>query len=372
MKGRRTYAYIQMNNLRANLAEIRRRAEPAKICAMIKADAYGHGVVEIAKVLQEEKVEYLAVALLEEALELKDAGIATPILVLGTASIEDAEIIVSREITQSIYDLEIARALSRAAVAQGTTALVHIKVDTGMSRQGILAEESFAFASVLKTLPGIAVEGIYSHFSEADNPDTGFATLQMRRFGEAIEGLKKAGIEPKYRHIANSGAVLTMPFTGLDMVRPGILLYGLSPSGAIKVPAGFKPVMKLCTHIANIREIGPGESVSYGRTFTARRNTKVALLPIGYADGYMRILSNRAEVLVQGKRAPVLGRICMDYSMVDVTDIPEARVGDEVIIFGSEELPVGELSLMASTIDYEITCGISRRVPRIPVQEATP
>ncbi|TXT49550.1 MAG: alanine racemase [Spirochaetes bacterium] len=235
MTGRRTYAYIQMDNLRANLAEIRHRAEPAKICAMIKADAYGHGAVPIAEVLQAEKVEYLAVALLEEALELKDAGISTPILVLGTASVEDAEIIVSRGITQSIYDLEIARALSKAASALNTTALVHIKIDTGMSRQGILAEEAFAFASVLKTLPGIAVEGIYSHFSEADNPDTGFATLQMRRFGEAIEGLKRAGIEPKYRHIANSGAILTMPFTGLDMVRPGILLYGLSPSGAIKV-----------------------------------------------------------------------------------------------------------------------------------------
>lgn len=371
MTGRQTYAYIHMQNLKANLAEIRRRAEPAKICAMIKADAYGHGAVEIARTLQGEGVEYLAVALLEEALELKDAGIATPILVLGTAAPEDAEIIVGRGITQTIYSLDIARALSQAAMALGRKALVHLEVDTGMNRQGIKAEETQAFAQELSALPGLVVEGIYSHFSEADNPDTGFATLQMRRFRESLESLRRAGIEPKYRHISNSGAILTMPFTGLDMVRPGILLYGLSPSGAIKVPAGFKPVMRLCTRIANIRDIGPGESVSYGRTFTARRDTRVALLPIGYADGYMRILSNRAEVLVRGKRAPVLGRICMDYSMVDVTDIPEAQVGDEAIVFGSEDLPVGELSLMASTIDYEITCGISRRVPRIPVQEET-
>lgn len=367
MQGRKTWAYIQLDNLKANYREIARRTAPAKVCAMVKADAYGHGAVAVAACLEKEGVGYLAVALLEEALELKRAGIGTPILILGTASVEDAEIIVEHGLTQSIYTPEIAHALSKAALRLGKKAIVHIKIDTGMNRQGISVDGAEDYARLLSSLQGLVVEGAYSHFSEADNPDTSFARLQMDLFQTAIESLRRGSIEPPLRHIANSGAILSMPDSFLDMVRPGIILYGLSTGSSISAPEGFAPVMKLCSRIASLRLIQPGESVSYGRTFTAAKPTLVALLPIGYADGYPRILSNRASVLVKGIRAPILGRICMDYCMVDVTHIPHVAVSDEVILFGTQELPLGEISSLASTIDYEITCGVSARVPRICV-----
>jgi alanine racemase len=365
MQGRKTWALIQLENLKANYRNIAALAAPAKVCAMVKADAYGHGAIEVARCLEKESVGYLAVALLEEALELKMAGIKTPILILGTASSDDAEIIVEHGFTQSIYTAEIADALSKAAIRLGKKAIVHVKIDTGMNRQGIAYDEAEIYAHLLSSLPGLVVEGAYSHFSEADNPDTSFAGQQMARFQDALEGLKRGSIVPALRHIANSGAILSMPDTFLDMVRPGIILYGLSTGPAVSAPQGFVPVMKVCSKIASIRLIQSGDAVSYGRTFIATKPTRVALLPIGYADGYPRILSNRAEVLVRGIRAPILGRICMDYCMIDVTHIPQASVSDEAVLFGTPDLPVGEIANLASTIDYEITCGISARVPRI-------
>jgi len=332
---------------------------------MIKADAYGHGAVGIAKALVKEHIDYLAVALLEEAVELREAGINAPILVLGTADGDNADLIVRYRLTQSIYTVEIAGALSAAALRQGTKAVVHVKIDTGMNRQGVTKDKAEDYARALSGLEGLHVEGGYSHFSEADNPDTSFSKVQFARFRDALEAMARHGIVPEIAHIANSAAILHMPESSLDMVRPGILLYGLSPGGRSSLPDGFHPVMRLCSTIANIRVIEAGESVSYGRTFTATRRTRVALLPIGYADGYPRIVSNRAEALVRSRRAPLLGRICMDQCMIDVTDIPEAEVGDEAVLFGAPDLPLSELSALAQTIDYEITCGISGRVPRV-------
>ncbi|MCX7027682.1 MAG: alanine racemase [Spirochaetes bacterium] len=365
MKGRSTWALVDLGKLIGNYREIRRLSPGARICAIVKADAYGHGAIAVARALEKAKVDFLAVAFIEEALDLRKEGIGTPILVLGTTDPENAEIVVAKGISQTVYTEELARALSEAAVRLGKRAKIHVKIDTGMHRQGIGYEEARRFAGVLAGLKGLSLEGAYSHFTESDSPDKSFSLLQIRRFEEALEAMRAAGTPPEIAHIANSAAILDLPEARFDMVRPGIILYGLSPGGEMTLPEGLKPVMSLRSRIANLRIVPRGDGLSYGRIFTAARDTRVGLLQLGYADGYWRTFSNRAKVLVGGKRVSVLGRVCMDQTLIDLTDIPGAGIGDEVILFGTPELPVGELSRIADTIDYEITCGISQRVPRI-------
>ncbi|HCX96577.1 MAG TPA: alanine racemase [Spirochaetaceae bacterium] len=261
------------------------------------------------------------------------------------------------------------RILASAAKSLGKRAKAHIKIDTGMNRQGLSWTKARAFAGLLSDYPEIAVEGIYSHFADADNPDPSFTRLQLGRFNEALAAFAEAGIVPKYRHIANSAALLFHPETRLDMVRPGILLYGLSPAPGIAMPEGFAPAMTLTTSIVHVREVPAGESISYGRTFSTERRSRIGVLPIGYADGYPRALSNRASVLVRGMRSPVVGRVCMDMTMIDLTGIPGARAGDEVIVFGGRDLPVSEISGLLGTIDYEVACMVSKRVPRVHFDE---
>ena len=365
MINRKAAAYIHAANLANNLSAIRRLAGGAKICAVIKADAYGHGATAVSQMLEKEGVDYLAVALLEEALELRSAGIASPLLVLGTTDPSNADIIVSQNITQTVFTTELAAALSASAKRLGRVGKIHLKIDTGMHRQGISPDDAEAFSRKLAAMEGLAVEGAYSHFAEADNLDRSFTLRQLAEFQRALGGMRAGGIVPSLRHIANSAALLRVPEARMDMVRPGILVYGLSPDGQTKPPKGFLPVMQFCAAIANIKTIAAGESVSYGRLFTASRESRIALLQVGYADGYSRLLSNRANVIIRGKRAPLAGRVCMDQIMVDVTDIPEAKLGDEATLFGLPELPAGELAHLMGTIDYEVTCGISKRVPRI-------
>lgn len=362
---RKVAAYINTSNLLNNYRAIRNLSGKAKVCAVVKADAYGHGAVAIARILEKAGADYLAVAFLEEAVELRSAKIAAPILVCGATDPANADIVVEEGLTQTVYTEELAEALSVSARKKGLPAKIHVKIDTGMHRQGIEPEAAGAFARAIRNLEGLQVEGAYSHFAEADKPDKSFTLFQLERFRGALDILNREGVHPTIRHIANSAGLLHFPESRMDMVRPGILLYGLSPDAGPRPPAGFLPVMRLCASIATIRTIRAGESVSYGRLFTASRPTRVALLQLGYADGYPRLLSNKASVLVRGRRAPVIGRICMDQCMIDVTDIPEARDGDEVTLFGVPELPAGELSRLLGTIDYEITCGISKRVPRI-------
>ncbi|MGB4586316.1 MAG: alanine racemase [Rectinemataceae bacterium] len=362
---RKAAAYIHKQNLVKNLRRLRELAGAAKICAVIKADAYGHGAVAVSQILDREGIDYLAVALLEEALELRTAGIASPLLVLGTTDPANADIIVSQNITQTVFTVELAQALSASALRLGHPARIHVKIDTGMHRQGIAPDEAESFCRGLATMDGLVVEGAYSHFAEADNPDRSFTIHQLSEFDRAVAGMKAGGIYPAIRHIANSAALLHIPEARLDMVRPGILVYGLSPDADPNPPEGLSPVMQLCASIAHISIIEKGESVSYGRLFTATRKSRIALLQIGYADGYSRLLSNRAEVMVRGKKAPVAGRVCMDQVMIDITDIPEAALGDEVTLFGLPGLPAGKLAQLMGSIDYEVTCGISKRVPRI-------
>ena len=362
---RKAAAYIHKQNLVKNLRRLRELAGAAKICAVIKADAYGHGAVAVSQILDREGIDYLAVALLEEALELRTAGIASPLLVLGTTDPANADIIVSQNITQTVFTVELAQALSASALRLGHPARIHVKIDTGMHRQGIAPDEAESFCRGLATMDGLVVEGAYSHFAEADNPDRSFTIHQLLEFDRAVAGMKAGGIYPAIRHIANSAALLHIPEARLDMVRPGILVYGLSPDADPNPPEGLSPVMQLCASIAHISIIEKGESVSYGRLFTATRKSRIALLQIGYADGYSRLLSNRAEVMVRGKKAPVAGRVCMDQVMIDITDIPEAALGDEVTLFGLPGLSAGKLAHLMGSIDYEVTCGISKRVPRI-------
>jgi alanine racemase len=365
MVKRKVAAYIHKNNLIHNYNKVKELAEGAKVCAIIKANAYGHGAVAVAEVLEGLGVDYLAVAFLEEALELRENGIETPILILGTGDPANAPLIVENNLTQTVYTTELARALSWAAQDVNKKAKVHVKIDTGMHRQGIDPQEAASFAHFLAGLSDLDVEGVYSHFAEADNPDKSFSLLQLERFGEAVDAMVHEGVRPRIRHMANSAALLSIPESRLDMVRPGILLYGLSPDGERNAKEGFLPVLQFCASIIGLRTVPAGEGLSYGRTFVTKRETRVALLQVGYADGYPRSLSNKASVQIRGKLVPVLGRICMDQCLVDVTDLPGAQIGDEATLFGTTDLPAGALSSLLGMIDYELTCGISQRVPRI-------
>ena len=365
---RKASACIHKENLENNLRQLRKIAGSSKVCAVIKADAYGHGAVMISRVLADAGVDFLAVAYLEEALELREAGIQTPLLVLGTTDPGNSDIIVSNRISQTVFTQDLAKALSESALRLGKPALVHIKIDTGMHRQGIEPGQAGFFARFVSQLGGLTIEGCYSHFTEADNPESDFSARQIERFNGALDLIRAQGIDPGIRHMANSAALLQIPESRMDMVRPGVLLYGLSPEADHRLPEGFKPVMEFCAAVMSLRDIGEGEGVSYGMVFIAQRPTRIALLQVGYADGYSRHLSNRAAVVIRGRKAPVAGKVCMDQIMVDVTDIPDVRVGDEASLFGLPELPAGELAEIMGTIDYEVSCGISKRVPRILIE----
>jgi alanine racemase len=370
MDHRGTTAWINLSAIRSNYRRLAELARGSAVCPVIKADAYGHGALAIAHALEREGAPYCAVALAKEALELRESGIQMPLLVFGVPDHSWSSIAIRLGCAQTIYTEEHVRILASAAKSVGKRAKAHIKIDTGMNRQGLPPTKAKAFAGLLADYPEIAVEGIYSHFADADSPDPAFTNLQMERFTAALAGFSQAGIVPKYRHIANSAGLLFHPETRLDMVRPGILLYGLSPAPGLGLPPGFEPALTLTTSIAHIKEVPAGESISYGRTFTTKRRSRIGLLPIGYADGYPRALSNRATVLVRGMRAPVVGRVCMDMTMIDLTGIPGARAGDEVVVFGGRELPISEIADLLSTIDYEVACMISKRVPRVHIDES--
>ncbi|MDQ7796298.1 MAG: alanine racemase [Spirochaetia bacterium] len=369
MDHRGTTAWIDLAAIRSNYRQLVKLAGGSAVCPVIKADAYGHGALAVAHALEREGAPYLAVALAKEALELRESGIQTPLLVFGVPEHSWSSIAIRLGCAQTAYTEEHVRILASAAKSLGKRAKAHIKIDTGMNRQGLSWTKARAFAGLLSDYPEIAVEGIYSHFADADNPDPSFTRLQLGRFNEALAAFAEAGIVPKYRHIANSAALLFHPETRLDMVRPGILLYGLSPAPGIALPEGFAPAMTLTTSIVHVREVPAGESISYGRTFSTERRSRIGVLPIGYADGYPRALSNRASVLVRGMRSPVVGRVCMDMTMIDLTGIPGARAGDEVIVFGGRDLPVSEISGLLGTIDYEVACMVSKRVPRVHFDE---
>ncbi|HIR84550.1 MAG TPA: alanine racemase [Candidatus Galloscillospira excrementavium] len=371
----RAWADIDLGALEHNYRALRAPLpRGCRFLGVVKADAYGHGAVPVARKLKELGAEYLAVACVSEAAELRAAGVGGPILILGATPPEQAARLLELDLTQNVPDLETGRALSAAARAAGKKLKVHVKVDTGMGRLGFLAGGGDLGGAVeeiaaLCALPGLEAEGIFTHFADADGSEE-YTMGQFTRFLDVLRGLEERGVTFQIRHCAASAAVLNYPCTYLDMVRPGIALYGHYPAPGCEGldGPGLRPVMAFRARVAAVRSLPAGSCISYGRTHTLTRDSRLAVLGVGYADGLPRLLSNRGEVLLRGRRCPIVGRVCMDLCMVDVTDVPEAAVGDTATLWGPE-LPIEEKADAVGTIQYELLCGVSRRVSRIYREE---
>lgn len=375
---RRTWAEIDLDALARNFQTVRQAGGGGvKTCCVVKADAYGHGAVRMVQELESLGADWFAVSNLEEALQLRLSGVKKPVLVLGFTPAEEARSLAQHNIAQCVYSTDYAQALSREAQRAGVTVRAHMKIDTGMSRLGFPFQDINRDEGTVKevkaacALPGLHPQGIFTHFAVSDEGPAGDA-FTMRQFGcfkEMIEALQREGVTFEVRHCANSAAVFDYPLSHLDMVRAGIVLYGLAPSGDLRSQPELSPVLSLRSVVSHVKTLLPGATVSYGRQFTADREISVATVPVGYADGYPRRLSpGGAQVLIHGKRCPILGRICMDQMMIDVTGLSEVGVGDTVTLIGrdgDEEITAGELAAWEDTISYEVVCGLSKRVPRV-------
>lgn len=368
----RTYAEISLTAIAHNARLLRQRTDKnVKIMAVVKADAYGHGAGEVAPLL-EEKVDYFGVAALEEGVALRESGVKKPILILAYSSPEQYGELLKYDISQTVYDLDSARLLSAAAKKAGKTAKIHIKVDTGMSRIGFAdRRENVAAIKEIYYLEGVFIEGVFTHFARADEEGGRFSKEQARRFESFISLLTDAGIRIPLKHACNSAGTLTIP-EKYNMVRVGILLYGMYPDGILKNHSiELMPAMRIVSHIADVREIEKGVGVSYGHAFTAKKKMKTATVCIGYADGYPRSLSDKGRVIVGGKYANVIGKVCMDLMVIDVTDIPGVKAGDTVTVLGKDgelEVTAEEIAQKAGTINYEIICSFKNRVKRIYIK----
>ena len=369
---KRTWAEISLENILHNYLEMRSKLRPEqKFLGVVKANAYGHGAVKVAKLLEENGADYLAVACLDEAEELRLAGIKLPILILGCTSPEYTEKLIELNITQALGTLKNAEIMSEIAVKLGKTVKVHLKVDSGMGRVGFTCHDGRdPEDEMLKVmaLPGLDIEGIFTHFAMSDVLGDKYTDMQFREFTGLITRLEeKTGFKFKLRHCTNSGAMINYNWAYLDMVRPGIALYGCYPAEE-KGDIDLLPAMSVKTKIAQIKEFQPGDTVSYGRTYASDGIRKIAIVPIGYADGLHRVLSNKIEMLVRGQRVKQVGRICMDMCMLDVTDVSDVCEGDIVTLFGKdgeEFIPVEEQAEKAGTISYELLCSMSPRVKRV-------
>ncbi len=367
---RPAWAEIDLDALAHNVRAICQLVRPrAAVMAVVKANAYGHGLEAVSRVALANGACALGVALLQEAVELREKGFREPIVVLGYTPECDAEEAVAYGISQTVFTLEAGLALAAAARRLGKRARLHVKIDTGMSRLGFLPNNAaLEQITSLASLPELELEGIYTHFATADERDKSFAEEQFARFCRFLEALAARGVRPRWRHCANSAAILDLPHTYLDLVRPGIALYGLYPSPDVGRRVELRPVMSLKARVAHVKEVPPGTGVSYGRTYVTKTWTRIATIPIGYADGYSRLLSNKAAVLIKGRRAPVIGRVCMDQLLADVTHIPGVVPGEEVVLLGrqgEEEVTADELAGYLGTINYEVVCMVSERVPRV-------
>ena len=370
---RPTRAEVDVGALARNVQTLRGVAPGMALLAMVKANAYGHGATLVAPVLESLGVELLGVALVEEGLELRQAGVNAEILVLGGAYEGAWEALLEARLIPAVFRDDQLEALEAAAKRIGAKPNAHLKVDTGMSRLGALPGEVPALLSRARAL-GIELSGVMSHFANADLRDAAVTERQLDVFARVLAQVEAAGFHPRWRHLANSAAVVALPpaksASTYNLVRPGLALYGVSPAAWIVPPHPLEPVLSWKTAVIHVKTVPTGTAVSYGGTWTARRPTRIATLPVGYADGYPRRLSNRAEVLVRGERAPVVGRVCMDLCMVDVTDVPGTALGDEVVLLGrqgSQEIGVGELASWLDTMPYEVLCGVGARVPRVAV-----
>ncbi len=350
--------------------------EDTKICCVIKADGYGHGAVELAKLYSELNCDYFAVSNLDEALELRNADIKEPILILGYTPADRAKDLSDNNISQAVYGKDYAQLLSSECQKAGISCKIHIKVDTGMSRLGFMCQQfprdEYSIKEIKEAceLPNLIPEGIFTHFAVADECDDGeeFTLNQYKVFEYTVDKLKEMGVEFSITHCSNSGAILDYPQMKLSMVRAGIVLYGFAPSEKLRDRLDLEPIMRLKTMVSYVKEIKKGTTVSYGRTFTADRDMKIATVPVGYADGYIRAFAKDGYMFIKGQKAKIIGRICMDQTLLDVTDIEGVEIGNVCVLFGNGrggEPTAYDVAAWGNTINYEIVCSVSKRVPRL-------
>ncbi len=371
---RPVWAEINLSNLDYNIKSIKAKAAGRELIGVIKADAYGHGSVKVAEVLRENGVKTFAIATLQEAITLREAGAKEEIICLGLTPDLYADVVVKYDITPVVCNSDNAAAFSEAAKAAGKTISGLIAVDTGMGRIGYLADDPAAIEDVKKiaALSNFKIKGMFSHMATADAYDKGYSKLQEEKYNGFYNACKAAGIDIPFRTFANSASIMEIPSVYFDAVRPGIILYGCYPSDEVDVKQlDIKPVMSIKANIVHLKKVGPDFSVGYGRKFISKRDSLIATLAIGYADGYPRPYSPNAKVIVNGVVAPIAGNICMDQCMVDVTDVPNVKVGDEVIIMGSDgknTISADDIANATGTINYEITCAFGQRLPKVYVK----
>lgn len=374
---RDTWAEISLDDIKSNFLQFRQHVkQPTKIMAVVKADGYGHGAVEIAKTTIQMGADYLAVALLDEAITLREAGITDPILVLGYTPSRSVKEAITQSITLTVFDHEILDEVILQSSILQKKASIHLKVDTGMSRIGVTTnEDALLLATKAIAAEYVHLEGIFTHFSNADSEDSSYTEGQYEKFQAVLAFLEENHIHIPLRHCCNSAATMKFPKMHLDMVRVGVALYGLYPDSTLKkLPFQLKQAMSFKSRIAAIKKVAPSQPISYGCTWKPSSEAMIATLPLGYADGLSRLLSSRGKVLVHGQKANIAGRVCMDQSMIDITDIPGCTVGDEVVIFGenhSSFQSVDEIAEIMGTINYEVVCLIGKRVPRVYVDTSS-
>lgn len=366
---RPVWAEINLDNLAHNIREVRKHTDKdALVTAVVKANGYGHGSVEISRTFLDNGADRLAVALLTEAIELRKGNITEPILILGYTPPTQYEKLLEYNIIQTIYNYEDAKILSNKAVELGKKATIHIKIDSGMGRIGFLpTEDSIKDIINISKLPNIYVEGIFTHLAKADEIDKSHAMEQFEKYMKVVNNLEKHGLSIPLKHVSNSAGIIDIPKFNLNMVRAGIMIYGFYPSEEVEKNMKLKPAMTLKAKISHLKVVPKGTGISYGQIFVTEKESKIATIPIGYADGFTRMLTGKAEVTVRGKRAKIVGKICMDQCMIDVTNIDDVKLGDEVVIFGyGLDCPsADELASKLGTINYEIVCMVGRRVPRV-------
>ncbi len=363
-----TWIEVDLDAIAHNVSAIKAHVGPGvQVMAVVKANAYGHGALPAALAALHGGAQRLAVARAGEGLALRAAGIAAPILVLGYTPPQEVFQAVEAGLTLTVTEADVAARVAEAAQALGRPAAVHVKVDTGMGRFGLLPEEVVGFAQALTTHSGIVLEGLFTHFAVADAADSTYTRAQFVVFQQVLAALEGAGIAIPLRHVANSAATLALPETHLDAVRPGIAIYGLRPSGEVAPAVTLRPALALKSHVARVRTLPAGSSISYGRTYITPRALPVALVPVGYGDGYHRLLSSRGAVLINDRRCPIVGRVCMDQFVVDVSEAGAVAVGDEVVLIGAQGedcITADEVARQAETINYEVVTGLTARPPR--------
>jgi len=370
-----TWVEVDLDRFSANLRAVRALGGPDREAFLVvKADAYGHGAVEISEAARQEGVAALGVATLHEGIQLRRAGSTLPIVVLSPLLVGEMEEAVAHELDPTVPDLEVAATVSAIATAAGRAVRCHVEVDTGMGRTGVLANEAEEFLAKLVALPGMRLGSVYTHFPDADAEDLSFARGQVERFTALLARLETRGVRPARVHAANSAGAVNLPTSHLDWLRVGLLAYGYRPLRS-DTPIDLEPVMSFKSHLVQVRTLPAGSTVSYGRTWTAPRAARVGVVAVGYGHGYSWLLSNRGQMLVRGRRVPIVGRVTMDLTMVDLETVPDAQVGDEVVMFGEqggESLPLAEVARGSETLPYEIMCTIGKRVTKIYIRDGRP